>query len=180
MSVGNLGHTILSVPAHHVHTMQEFRKPVNKKDLRAFLGSIGYYCKFINNFAKHSFLLILATSFKALGKVHWTPGMAFSQLKVCLCDHVVLNVSLPEDQLTLRTVEVLELFRMYIGMEKRSQPPSLADNSRVQSTSTRQQNWKHWLLSDLFIISCHIYSRKFEVVTDHIALTSLVSSRTLN
>ena len=76
---------------YRVHAMQEFRKPVYKKDLRAFLESIGYYRKFINNFVKHS-LLTPATSSKASGKVHWTPGMeeAFSQLKVCLCDHVDL------------------------------------------------------------------------------------------
>jgi len=45
---------------------------VTKKELRAFLGSIGYYRRFITSFANHSALLTPATSGAAKGKIVWT------------------------------------------------------------------------------------------------------------
>ncbi len=45
--LGYLGHQIgcgrVAVPEYRVSTMAEFRKPITKKQLRSFLGSVGYY-----------------------------------------------------------------------------------------------------------------------------------------
>ncbi len=68
-----LGHKIgngqMAVPEHRITAMKEFVQPKSKKDLRAFLGSIGYYRKFIPNFADHSSVLSPSTSSKAHGKI---------------------------------------------------------------------------------------------------------------
>ncbi len=85
-----LGHKIgngtLAVPEQRVTAMKDFQ---SKKDLRAFLGSIGYYRRFIPNF----------TSSKAPGQVIWSMEMvdAFHQLCVSLCDFSVLNVPIMSD-----------------------------------------------------------------------------------
>ncbi len=68
-----LGHLIgngqLSVPDHRITAMKIFIKPKSKRDLRAFLGSIGYYRKLINDFAQYSSMLTPATSSKAPGRL---------------------------------------------------------------------------------------------------------------
>jgi len=74
-----LGHRVgcgeVAVPRHRVKAMENFRQLVTKRDLRAFLGSIGYYRRFVTNFANYSTLLTPATSSMALGKIVWTEEM---------------------------------------------------------------------------------------------------------
>lgn len=54
-SLSYLGHMVgvdhISVPEARVLAIKEFRKPKSKKDLRAFLGTVGYYRRFIPDFA---------------------------------------------------------------------------------------------------------------------------------
>ncbi len=104
-----LGHKIgngqLAVPAHRIAAMRDYRKPKTKKDMRAFLGSAGYYRRFVKNFAESSTVLTPATLSKAPGKVIWTPEMdeAFAKLCVSLCDMCVLHVPSHSDQFILHT-----------------------------------------------------------------------------
>ena len=53
-----MGHLIgmgeLAVPSHRATAMAEYIKPKTRKQLRAFLGAVGYYRKFIFEFAKMS------------------------------------------------------------------------------------------------------------------------------
>ncbi len=67
--LGYLGHQIgcgrVAVPEYRVSTMAEFRKPITKKQLRSFLGSVGYYRMFVEGFANFSCKLTPATSLDA-------------------------------------------------------------------------------------------------------------------
>ncbi len=67
--------------------MADFMKPVTKKQLRSFLGSMSYYRKFVEGFAKMSALLTLATSLCSPSWVNWTEEMtsAFKQMGESLC-----------------------------------------------------------------------------------------------
>ncbi len=104
-----LGHLIgngqLSVPDHRITAMKNFIIPKSKRDLRAFLGSIGYYRKFISDFAQYSSVLTPATSSKAPGGVIWTPAMdeAFSHLTVSLCNKCILHVPSHNDEYIVHT-----------------------------------------------------------------------------
>ena len=48
-----IGGGIVEVPEARVKAMAEFRQPVTKKDVRAFLGTTGYYRKFIPGYGVH-------------------------------------------------------------------------------------------------------------------------------
>ncbi len=104
-----LGHQIgsgrLGIPEARVEAMRAYAKPKTKKQLRAFLGSFGYYREFIPNFASHSTVLSPSTSLTAPLTINWTVEMdrAFSELKVLLCDACVLFVPTRSDALTLYT-----------------------------------------------------------------------------
>ena len=93
-----LGHQIgscqLALPAHRVQAMKEYCRPKMKRQLRDFLGSVGYYHQFVKNFSKWSSVLTPSTSLLAPRVVSWMLEMerAFRNLRVSLCDYVVLNV----------------------------------------------------------------------------------------
>ena len=92
-----LGHRIgggqLSVPEHRVQCMVDYKWPKTRKDLLAFLGDVGYYRRFIKDFANYSAVLSPYTSSKAPVVITWTPRMleAFQSLRVSLCNHCILN-----------------------------------------------------------------------------------------
>ena len=91
-----LGHRIgggqLTVPQHSVQSMVDYQRPKTRKYLRAFLGAVGYYGRFIKDFANYSTVLSPHTSSKAPGVITWTPRMleAFQSLRVNLCNHCEL------------------------------------------------------------------------------------------
>ena len=53
-----LGHKIgcgkLAIPEHRVTALRQYPQPRTKKQLRAFLGSVGYYRQFVVDFCKWS------------------------------------------------------------------------------------------------------------------------------
>ncbi len=71
-----LGHVIdcgtVSVPRVRVEAMSNFRRPITKKQLSSYLGSMSYYRRFIKDFAKYSSLLTPAVALKASQRVEWT------------------------------------------------------------------------------------------------------------
>ena len=85
-----LGHVVgsdtVAVPEMRVKTMANFTQPVSKRDMRAFLGAVGYYRRFIPQFAKYSSVLTPAVRNCAPGKVLWSSEMvtAFRTLRSVL------------------------------------------------------------------------------------------------
>lgn len=78
-SLTYLGHQVrqgvVSVLECIVEAIRHYRMPVSKKDLQAFLGTTGYYLKFISHYADHSVLPMEATGKPAPFKLAWTGGM---------------------------------------------------------------------------------------------------------
>ncbi len=73
--------------------MADYIRPNTKKQLRAFLGSVSFYRKFIEGFAELSSHLTPAVSSKAPRGVEWTPAL------VSCANHfvtVLFSISHPE------------------------------------------------------------------------------------
>ena len=65
-----------------------------KKDVQSFLGTTGYYQRFIKDYAKHSCHLTTATKKTAPNVVEWTHMCAeFSYLCHCLCSTSALTLT---------------------------------------------------------------------------------------
>ena len=75
-----------------VEAIRDFKVPQTKKDVRAFLGLVGYYRKFIPNFAEISACLTDLTKNIAPAKVRWQPQhqTAFNKLKLSLQKEPIL------------------------------------------------------------------------------------------
>ena len=101
-----LGHEVgcgrVSVPEAKVEAIRKFVKPKTKKDLQAFLGTSGYYCRFISHYAEHSFHLTSATKKAALNTIVWTDA-EFMFLCNVLSPNSVLTLSKCDDNFVLQT-----------------------------------------------------------------------------
>ncbi|XP_069615890.1 uncharacterized protein [Ranitomeya imitator] len=77
---------------HKVEAIQGWPQPLSKKQVRAFLGIVGYYRRFIPNFAMVA--ASLTDLFKGIKSpmAKWSPEaeMAFQGLKLALCKEPVL------------------------------------------------------------------------------------------
>ena len=185
-----LGHRVgcgkAAVPEHRVVTMAEYRKPVRRKDLRSFLGSIGYYRHFIPNFAKFSSLLTTATSVKAPGTVRWTPEMldAFHSLRKSLCGFCVLTVPSVHDVFELHTDASGQGIGSVLNVIRQNSVLPVAFHSRQLRGAERRYSVTE--LEALAVceaikhFSHFLYSASFTVLTDHKPLTSLLISKNLN
>ncbi len=73
-------------------------KPVTKKHIRRFLGTVNYYRKFVPNFCETQQILTPATSKETASKVVWTSQMeaAFVSMCNCLCECVSLCILTPK------------------------------------------------------------------------------------
>ncbi len=157
-----------------------------RRDLRAFIGTVGYYRRFIRDFAKFHAILSPSTSSKAPGTVQWTPEMlnAFHCLRHGLSEYVILNIPCVSDSFQLHTdasgvgvgaplhvirsgsVLLVGFYsRKLKGAELRYSATELEALAVVESI----RDFDHFL-----------YGAQFEVLTDHKPLTSLLSSKKLN
>lgn len=98
-----LGHLVgngrLCIPEERVKVVKDWPRPEKKKQLKTFLGTIGYYRKFVPNFAEYSAVLSPLTTREALDVVVWTKegNHAFNMLRECLCKCVCLIVPQREE-----------------------------------------------------------------------------------
>ena len=78
-----MGKSMVSIPGAKVEALKIFKKPKIKLDLRSFLGTIGYYRRFVPGFAQKAYPLTEATKNKAPNKIKWSIDMseAFKEQK---------------------------------------------------------------------------------------------------
>ncbi len=174
------------MPESRIEAMKIFIRPVIRRDLRAFLGTVGYYRRFIQHFGEYAALLTPSTSSKAPGKVVWTPEMveAFRKLCVSLCEFSVSNVPVSSDVFVLHTDvsgrgvgAVLNIIR-----DDREVPVAFY-SKQLRGAEVRYSATELEALAVVKAVTHflpYFYGRHFTVVTDHLALTSLMKSRILN
>ena len=98
-----LGHLVgegtMSVPEHRVVALAQYSKPVTKKGLRAFLGSVGFYRRYVELLAKHTAILTPLTAKLAPSKIVWTKEgeQAFTNICTCIANTCSLCIPLPQD-----------------------------------------------------------------------------------
>jgi hypothetical protein len=176
--VAYLGHLVsargVSPDASKVKAIKFFPLPRNVRDIRAFLGLAGYYRSFIPNFAALSKPLTQLTRKDV--KFSWSePQQAsFDALKEALTSDSIL--AHPEfDKPFIRSCDASNYAISAIlsqDHEGKERPLSFAsrtlNNHEINYSTTEKE-----LLAVLFGVQthkCFLYGRRFEVITDHVAL----------
>ena len=108
-SVEFLGHNVgtgrMSIPEHRVTALASYTKPTTKKGLRAFLGSIGFYRRYVEKLADQTAVLTPLTTKQAPQRVEWTAEgeCAFKIICSHFCNVCELHIPLVEDRLSIVT-----------------------------------------------------------------------------
>ena len=76
----------VTVPEARVAPLMNYKKPITQRDLRSFLGTVGYYRRFVQNFGKIAASLTAATRKNMPRVVEWTSARekSFSELKLAV------------------------------------------------------------------------------------------------
>ena len=166
--------------------IRNFRRPVTKSDLRSYLGTIGYYRKFIKDYSKKAHPLTEATKKHAPNVLSWSKEMcdAFGLLCNCLADFSVLTLPNESDQFVLYTDASGVGVGAMLSVVRGEQELPVGYFSRKLSPSEKKYSATE--LECLAIVKAidhfavHLWGREFMVVTDHKALQYLDSSKHLN
>ncbi len=104
-----LGHIIgsgcVTVPEDRVSVLAEWPVPGTKRQLKRFLGTVGFYRRFVPDFAGSAAVLTSLTGKGSPDRLVWTDDCqsAFDCLRVSLCGSVCLCVPSPQDSFVLYT-----------------------------------------------------------------------------
>ena len=104
-----LGHTVgrgrVKPQGDKIASIQTWPRPTTKKQVRTFLGLVGYYCQFIPQFATTAAPLHELTSKNQPNQVRWSPAAdnAFQDLREALCAEPILATPDFNRQFVLQT-----------------------------------------------------------------------------
>ena len=104
-----LGHQIgegrIAIPEDRVTAIANYVKPTTKKGIRAFLGTTGYYRKFVAGYGRLAKPLTSMTRKLEPEQVCWTSegNQAFVALRKSLCSACMLTIPTASDQYRLHT-----------------------------------------------------------------------------
>ena len=181
-----VGRGSMSVPEHRCTALAKYTKPRTKKGLRAFLGSVGFYRRYLAQLANWTSILTPKTSKQAPPIVEWTgeDKVAFNNICMLFCDELTLCVPVLDDVLSI----VSDALGRGIGgvlQVKRKEEwwPAAYFSRQLRGAEHRYSATE---LEELALtetirhVSYHLYGLHFKAYTDHKPLEQLTSSTRLN
>lgn len=183
--VAYLGHIITSDGVRpnpeKIEAITKIKQPKNPKDIKSFLGLVGYYRKFIPNFAKTAkpltCLLKKDTPFK------WTEKCqdSFDKLKNSLITKPILQYPKFDQPFILTTDCSNEALGSVLSQGEINSDLPIAYHSRTLNAA--EQNYSTTEKELLAIVDSvkhfrpYLYGQTFTIVTDHRPLTWLMSCK---
>ncbi len=185
-----LGHQIgggkISVPAARVEAIRKHPLPKTRKQLRSFLGLVGFYRRFICGFHRWSSTLTPHTSTAMSRVVSWTEPMldAFHGLCNQLCDSVCLCVPCVSDVFMLESDASSTGVGAVLSVVRKDENVPVAFFSKqlrgAQTRYSAQELEGLGVFEAIRHFAYFLYGRKFTVVTDHKGLVSMMTGRQFN
>ena len=189
-SIEFLGHQVgggkMSMPQHRVDALSTYTRPLTKKGLRAFMGSIGFYRRYVSKLADQTAILTPLTAKQAPQRVEWTEeGMSAFQ---CICNVISnscsLCIPLPSDTFSIVTDASGKGIGGVLQVKRGDEWEAEAFYSRQLQGA--EQRYSATELEALAVVATvdhfnyYLYGRQFCVFTDHRPLEQLLSSDRLN
>ena len=190
VAVEFLGHFIgkgeMSVPEHRVTALAHYSRPTTKRGLWAFLGSVGFYRRYLTQLANWTSTLTPMTSKQAPQMMEWTgQGVsAFNSICQFFCQPSTLCIPLPHDELSI----VSDAYGKGIGgilqvQRDKEWWPAAYYSRQLRGAEHRYSATELEALALVETIkhfSYHLYRRRFRAYTDHKPLEQLTTSTRLN
>ena len=181
-----VGYGLVEVPEAKVKALQTFRHPVNKGHLSSFLGSVGYYRRFIPSFALKAGPLYDSLKKEAPHLLEWTIETrdAFSCIVNVLCSSSVLCLPREGDAMTLHTNASGRGRGAVLSTIRDGEESPIGYFSKRLSKAER--NYAVTKLECLAVVksidhfTIHLLGKSFGVVSEHKALTARRTSTKLN
>ena len=176
----------MTIPAHRVKAIAEYSRPTTKKVLRAFLGSVGFYRRYMKDLAQQTAVLTPLTSKQAPQQVDWSvEGMeAFNTIISFISNASSLCIPLPSDKFSVVTDAsgrgiggVLQVY-----WEEEWQPTAFFSRQlrgaehRYSATELEALA----LVATVEHFGYYLYGKQFTTYTDRKLLEQLLSSDRLN
>ena len=179
-----LGHVIgggtVKPDPQKLEAVNNYPRPVSKKEVRAFLGLAGYYRRFVPHFATIAEPLTELTKGRNPDQVKWNEqcGEAFRKLKELLSTPPILKVAEPSKQYVLQTdASEQGLGAVLSQIRENGEEHPVAFTSR--KFLPREKNYsvieKECLaiVWSLQVFHVYLYGQKFSIETDHQPLSWL-------
>ena len=189
-SIEFLGHQVgagkMSMPQHRVQALSSYTRPTTKKGLRAFLGSVGFYRRYVSKLADQTAILTPLTAKQAPQRVDWTEeGMsAFDTICHVLSMSCSLCIPLPSDTFSIVTDASGRGIGGVIQVKRDEEWEAAAFYSRQLQGA--EQRYSATELEALAVVATvdhfnyYLYGRPFCVLSDHRPLGQLLSLDRLN
>ena len=180
--LGNLvGHGEVKPDPNKIKALENLEPPKNRKQLQSFLGSVGYFRRFIGDFAKK--VAPLTHLLKGDAKFEWNEERhaTFLELKKHLMNNPILKLPNLEIPFVVRSdasnyalgsvlLQQHEGSMFHVEYWSRQLKPA----ERNYSTTEREglalvEAFKHW--------TCYLKGRHFTLETDHQALGALMKAK---
>ena len=177
-----VGEGMVSPAQLKVQAVQDFARPLTKKNVRQFLGLAGYYRRFIPDYAGHSYFLTEATKKSAPERVAWGSDMSndFEYLKNCVCCSPCLTLPVVGDNFILQTDASGVGVGAVLAVVRGDVEYPVAYYSR--KLKPREQHYSASELEGLAVVSsvqhfdAYLLTHPSTLVTDHRALIFLNTS----
>ena len=166
--------------------IEEAATPTTKKEVRAFLGMVGYYRKFIPKFSTIALPLTDLTKKDAPNKVVWTANceLAFTALKKCLATSPVLSMPDLSAPFVLRTdASDRGLGAVLLQLKGEILHPVAYASRKLSDTETRYSTIEKECLAIVWAVQKFqpfLYGRTFVLETDHQPLNYLQTAKVAN
>ncbi|XP_076047435.1 uncharacterized protein LOC143028970 [Oratosquilla oratoria] len=185
-----LGHTLgegrCGCQDSKIMKIKNASRPTTKKQVRSFLGLVGYYRRFIPNFAVLALPLTELLNKNAPNKLTWRPEQeeAFTTLKNLLCKEPILQLPGFNQPFILRTDASQEGIGAILMQERDGDIFPVSYHSRkLKPAEWNYSTVEKELLAVVEGIKKYyyfLYGDKFILETDHLPLSSLRTSKNAN
>ena len=178
-----LGHVVSADGIHtdpaKIAAVEKYPVPQTIRQLRSFMGLVGFYRKFVLNFG-----LIANPLYQLMNKTttfHWTADCqkAFNKLKTALVSAPILGFPNEKDQFVLCTDASLTGIGAVLSQKQKNGENVIAYASKVLQKGQRNYSaTKRELFAVVFFTSYFkefLLGQKFQIITDHRALVWLYS-----
>ena len=178
-----LGHIVslqgIKPDERKVQAIRDARKPTNRKEVRRFLGTTGFYCKFIANYAKIARPLQKLT---ANVKFEWTAehDKAWSDLKDSLKSETILIYPDPNKPYYITTdASDIAVGGVLAQMIDERELPIYYLSRALKEPETKYSAYERELLAIVYCLERfrpYVYGQKIHLKTDHRPLEWLLTS----